>query len=391
LSLAPARVPSPRPAVRPRPRESFASIEVSDDFDAVAGAWAEIAAASRASPYQSLAFARAFSETIGAASGMTPMIVVARDTAGTVTALLPLGRFRRGPAHVATFLGDRFANYHMGLFRAGVDWRRGEIEALLRAAAAAARPRLDAFVFINQPPEWRGAPNPTATIDPRPSPSAAFATTLPGSHDEWLERFSASARKKMRKKLRKLEAIGPVSLARASGAGEVGAVLQSFLAQKRARARALGLRSEFDRTPTIALLERLAVTDALELHALRAGERIIAVFGGLADRRRLHGMILSFDIAPEVAATSPGEFLVTEVARSAIARGLEAFDLGVGEARYKSECCETTEPLFDSALAITPLGRAAAAVFLGARALKRRVKQSPRWLALALKVQRRLG
>jgi CelD/BcsL family acetyltransferase involved in cellulose biosynthesis len=386
-----------RAAVRRSLGRAFATVDVSGDFDAVAGAWAEIAAASLASPYQSLAFARAWAETIGAGRGVTPMIVVARDAAGAAAALLPLGRFRRGPLHLATFLGDRFANYQMGLFRADVEWPRHEIDALLRAAADQARPRLDAFVFINQPHAWRGADNPMAAIARQPSPSAAYASALPASHAEWLARFSASARKKMRKKLRKLEAIGPVSRARAAGEVEIRAAFEAFVGQKRARARSLGLRSEFDDPATIALLRRLAAPaspagdGALEMHTLRAGERIVAVFGGLADRRRLSGLILSFDVAPEVAAASPGEYLVTEIARDAIARGLAEFDLGIGEARYKSECCETTEPLFDSALAVTRLGRLATAGFLVARALKRRVKRSPRLFALAFSLRRRFG
>ena len=81
-------------------------------------------------------------------------------------------------------------------------------------------------------------------------------------------------------------------------------------------------------------------------------------------------------------ARSPGELIVHAVVRDAIARGFKTFDLGVGEARYKEDACEAEEELFDSAFAITPLGRVAALAFMAKQRAKRRIKHSPRLLAL---------
>lgn len=397
-ATARAEPPYARASRRVRGR-AFARVDISDDFEEARGAWAEIEASAAASPYQSLAFARDWRLTLGASQDVLPMIVVARDEKGTIVALLPLGRFRRGPLHLATFLGGRCANYQMGLFRPGVAWSRGEVEELLQAAARRAKPPIDAFMFISQPESWNGAANPLAEIPGQPSPSFAYASALPGSFEQWRDtHFSKASQKKFRKKAKKLEAIGPLSHARAAGAEQAGAFLEAFFAQKRARARALGLANEFEDEATIAMLERLSgLTGAgggapiLELHALRAGERIVATFGGFADEHGLFGMIISHDTAPAVAASSPGELLIMNVARDAIERGLAILDLGVGEARYKNECCETAVPLFDSAFAVSTLGRLAAAGFLAARRLKRRVKQSPRLFAWALTLRRRLG
>lgn len=182
---------------------------------------------------------------------------------------------------------------------------------------------------------------------------------MPESYTLWLDsHFSKASQKKLRKKAKKLEAFGPVTHARASGPAEARMLLDTLLAQKRERMRALGLDNAFEEPATIDFLSRISVsgTPALELHALLAGEKIVAVFGGFADRHRLYGLILSFDPDPAVAVCSPGELLVMDVVRHAINRGLSVFDLGVGEARYKSECCETTEALFDSAYAATFAG-----------------------------------
>ena len=74
--------------------------------------------------------------------------------------------------------------------------------------------------------------------------------------------------------------------------------------------------------------------------------------------------------------------MVQAVVREAIARGLKTFDLGVGEARYKDEACESEEELFDSAFGVTPLGRPAALAFKLKQRAKRRIKRSPRLFAL---------
>ena len=167
-------------------------------------------------------------------------------------------------------------------------------------------------------------------------------------------------------------------------------VLSAFLAQKRLRMRALGLDNDFDNPTTVELLRRLLALDSvdeapasLELHALFAGDRIVSIFGGFVGLSRLSGLIISFDFDRAVAMCSPGELLIIEIVRNAIPRGLTAFDLGIGEARYKSECCETVEPLVDSALGVSTLGRLAAPAFLQARRAKRFVKQSPLLLSLA--------
>jgi CelD/BcsL family acetyltransferase involved in cellulose biosynthesis len=381
---------APRAALR-RP---FASVEVLTDVECGRPAWIEISAHARASPYQSFEFALHWSQTIGAASGVTPWIVVARDDRGAIRALLPLGRFRRGPIRWAAFLGGRLANFQMGLFRAGVEWTHADLGALLREAAALASSGIDAYMLANQPFIWDGARNPFAALGTQSSPSDAYSSALPDSFSVWRDaHLSRATQKKLSKKTKRLKAIGPLTHLRASRDEEARVVIDAFLLQKRARMHALGLPNEFDGEPTVALLTRLSGGDApiLELHALRVDERIIATFAGVSDGTRLSGLFLSHDMDPEVAASSPGELLIMEVVRDAIARGFSAFDLGVGEARYKNECCEITEALFDSALPISVAGRGAAAAFLAARRMKRRLKQSPRLFRLAIRARRFLS
>ncbi len=364
----------------------FATVESHRDLAAAAGAWRELAPAG--SPYQSPEFARIWAEAFNAET----RVVVARDNAGRPVALLGLHLRRLGPLTVADFVGGPWANYHLGLFRPGVAWRESDVRALLRAAGTQAG--VDLFAFSNQPARWEGLDNPLALLPGRPSPSSAFATALPRAHAAWLDaHFSRASQKKLRKKARKLDVFGPIAHARAVSGDEATRFLDAFLAQKAAQARRRGERDLFARAPVRDLLRRLTrgETPLMEMHALLAGERIVAVFGALASASRLSGLIVSYDSEPEAAAASPGEWLLIEVARDAIARGLTALDLGVGDSRYKREICEIEEVLQDTGVGVTALGRLAAPGYLWGRAAMGWMKRRPHLLRRLQRLRRAFG
>lgn len=370
------------------PARAFAFVEAIDRIEAAREAWAEIGALASASPYQDFEFARIWLETIGAARRVAPMIVVARDEKGNVAALLPLGRSSLGPLRLAAFLGGKDSNFNMGLFRPGVAWPPEEIAALLAAAARLCTPRVDAFAFVNQPWDWQGTPNPMAAAPNQPSPSFAYKSALPGDFAIWRDAHaSRDAQKKLRKKAKRLEAMGPLAHRRAADPDDVERILAAFDAQRRARTRALRIADAYESAEARAFLRRLALcglaegAPRLELHGLFVADRIVATFGALSAGDRLSGLFLSYDGDPEIARSSPGELIVHAMVREAIARGLKTFDLGIGEARYKDDACEAEEELFDSAFAVTPLGRVAALAFKAKQRAKRRIKRSPRLLA----------
>jgi CelD/BcsL family acetyltransferase involved in cellulose biosynthesis len=395
LASAPAHSPSPRHAPTPpgrRPLRPFARVEVCEALEEVRLAWMALAPEASASPYQTFDFARAWFATIGAAEGATPLIVVARDDIGQPVALLPFARTARGPLRFAVFLGGKDSNFNLGLFRSGGAWSRDDVAALLGAAAVLATPRLDAFLLMNQPSSWRGIANPLADGETQPSPSFAYASALPGDFSLWLDAHaSKEAKKKMRKKRARLEATAPLVRSRAAGAQEIDRALAAFHVERRARTEALGVPDPYASAAAQAFLAQLARDGALELHTLSHGDRIIAVFGALPGAERLSGLFIGHDGDPEIARSSPGEIMVHALVSDAIARGFVAFDLGVGEARYKDEACEIVESLFDSAFAFTFKGRFAAWAFLAARRAKRSVKRSPRLKALHGRLRRLRG
>ena len=102
------------------PCVEIASVEVHTDPRGAGAAWRELDAVAAASPYQSPQWLLPWIDTIGAASGVMPLIVVAQAQDGSPLALLPFGLVRRSWFTVAVFLGARDSNFNMGLFRPGL-------------------------------------------------------------------------------------------------------------------------------------------------------------------------------------------------------------------------------------------------------------------------------
>ena len=368
--------------------------EIHADSGAVEALWRELETSGASSPYQRFEWQRAYAEAMSAKGRFETRAVVLRDGAGHVSLLLPLAIERRHGLRIAVPVGGKQANYHLPLFARGAVLPSGaELRALLRETGRALR--LDTYIFGNLPLSWDGFANPLAEAG-RPSPSNGYRLALSGDAEATLSRaLSKDGRKKLRQKDKKLRELGPVAHRVARTAEEAEAILAAFLDQKRARFRELGLPNPFDDEATQTFLRRAARAGlaegrpAIELHALMLGERIVASFGAAIDADRCCGMFTAFDAAPEIARCSPGELLMLEAIRFHCRAGRRVFDLGVGEARYKSSLCNEVEELVDATVPVTARGALYAAALAGLLGLKRMVKRTP-WLFRAAKRLRSL-
>ena len=361
------------------PASMVATVEVHTDPRMLVTEWRTLAASWPATPYQTPDWLIPWIETVGAGLNLQPMIVVARDASGAPLALLPFGITRQGGLSVAAFLGGRDANFNMGLFRRGVAWSRASLLDLLRRAALASRLRVDLYALHNQPLSWQGVANPFAKLERQPSPSFAYKATLERDPEAFFkDHLSRESRKKLRQKMTRLKGFGGVEIVRAADPVEIAAVLDALLDQRRERCEVLGLPTD-DLAGLRCFLDRVTAdgpTSTVELHALRCSGRVIATLAGARHGDRFSGMLTSFASDPDLARTSPGELLLSEVMRRACEEGLTTFDLGIGEARYKETYCPEAEPLFDSQVSVTLKGRiAASGESLRLRA-KRTIKQS---------------
>ncbi|KAA2244323.1 GNAT family N-acetyltransferase [Salinarimonas soli] len=370
-ALAPPLVlPAARPLAADAGRSG--SVEILASFAAAEPVWRDLDRAGLSSPYQRYDWVAAHGEG---------SVLVMRDGDGRPLMLLPLAIERRAGVSVAIYPGGRHANFQLPALASGVALAPGEIERALVTAG-----RLlgaDVLAFANVPRSWGGLANPLALPDrARRNPSDAYLRTLHADPETTLGlAFGRETRKKLRKKERLLGERGSVTFGQVVDAAGVETVLATFLAQKAERMRMLGIPNPFASRETRGFIRRacLAGLDrgapAIELYALRLDGRVIATFGGAGDATRLCGMFNSFDVSPDLERCSPGEVLLARLLRLQCERGRRMFDLGVGEARYKSALCDVVEPLSSVLVPVTARGRAyagAAGALVGlARVAKR--------------------
>jgi CelD/BcsL family acetyltransferase involved in cellulose biosynthesis len=351
-------------------------VDVSEDVTAISRAWLSLEMSGLATPYQTLGWQRAALSTLDA--NATPLLVTFRDRHGKTAGLLPLVKTRKTGVSIAMFPGGKHANYNMGLFAPGTAERLTAVDLQAVLASAAGQAGVDLFVFRNQPHIWAGITNPMARLPHQPAASSAWRADLMADADAFVASLmSSESRKKLRHKERKLAEIGPLAYVEASTPAEARDLLAAFLAQKKLRFAAMGITNPFDDPAALAFLEQAAAVPLeggppapVALYALKTGDRVVAVFGGVIHGGRFCGMFTSFDAAPDVARSSPGDLLILHLVRTMCARGLTAFDLGVGDAAYKSDYCKIREELFDSFLPMTATGRLASIALSTAYRLK---------------------
>ncbi len=382
--------------IEPSPPYTW-TVEVHRDFQPALDVWAGLEACAPASFYQTRGFIIPWYDTMGKASGLKPFITVLRDQYGDAGALFPFGIRPAFGLQIAEFLGAKDSNANIGLFRPGFSIAADVLKRLMADAARLSGLTPDVYVLANQPFRWEEFDNPLAALPHQPSPSFCHSARLIADSEAFQkQQLSGDARKKLRAKRRKLEETGEVRLLTARTPEEAERLLDAFFVQKLQRFDEKNIASGFDSPEARAFFARCCISrigkreTSVELHGLLAGDRIVATYGGGVHRGRFHGMFNSFDMTPEIARCSPGEVLLSLLVESKCRQGLKAFDLGIGEGRYKSTWCDRAEPLFDTLVPLTAKGRIFVMAEAARRRLKRAVKQNERLWKLAQDLRARL-
>ena len=334
-----------------------------------------------ATPYQRYDFLKLWQRHVGSEAGITPFVVVGFNASREPLFLWPFGSRHIGSMVSLEFLGGKHANFNMALWRRDVaaTIEANDLRKVLRQLAG----RADFVKLTSQPLTWGGATNPFALLPNQRAPNYGFSGALVPDFEALLRaRTNAETRKKMRKKERALRSFGELRFERALAPDDVRRVLDAFFKQKSARMRTLGVPDAFAVPGVRRFIEAAATEPAIggelliELYALSVDDIIVATMGGIVGGGRFCAMFNSI-IEGRFAVESPGEQLILKLVHSCCERGLDTFDLGIGEARYKNLLCGDAEPLFDSYLPLSPAGRLfALALSIGAT-IKRAIKQRP--------------
>jgi CelD/BcsL family acetyltransferase involved in cellulose biosynthesis len=367
---------------RPVPVDgAVAEVVVYNDIAAAERPWRALeGSGSLATPYQGYDFLNHWQAHLGADSGMAPAIVVAFNPAKVPLFLLPLGMRRIGGLRALEFLGGKHANFNMGLWRRDVAATIGASD--LRNMTRELAGRADLLTLTAQPLTWGGVTNPLALLPHQRSANAGFSCALiPDFEALFRARTNSATRKKMKKKERALAAMGEVRFERASDPRQVNRVLDAFFKQKSARMRLLGQPDVFADPAVRRFVAAVAEPDGeraapAEIYALSVDDMIVATMGGIVAGGRFCAMFNSIH-GGRYAAESPGEQLIVRLVKACCERGLDTFDLGVGQSRYKHLFCEDAEPLFDSYLPLTAAAQLPALAYRAGASAKRMLKEHP--------------
>ena len=369
-------------------------VRVHDNLASVQSIWHRLEQISGGTAYQSYAFCKAWFETIGAADGIAPMIVHIADASRGIELIWPFAVSRKAGCRVVHFAGGKHSNYNLplGLF---AKLEGAELRELLLDAARMAG--IDLIKLKDQPHVWQGLSHPLASLAHTASPSSAWNTDLIGDPDAAKARImSAESLKKMRTKERKLAELGPVTYGVASTQGEIDAALEAFLSHKKIRFAAMGVPNPFADTAVVDFLRHLTLAPKasssspapMQFHTLKVGGTIAALFGGMTRNGRFHGMVTSFNGDPAIAKYGPGDLLLLNMISTMGTQGLTCFDLGIGDAAYKTAYCPNEDKLFDSCMSVTTKGAILCSTLTMLTRLKRYVKAHPSLLSFARKFQR---
>ena len=379
LDSAQIRRESPSPGRAGR----FACIQIFEDLPSAEPVWRALERDQAVkTPYQSFDLISAWQSHIGAPAGVAPRIVAGFDSAGSPEFLWPLGASRAGPISILSFLGGKHANFNFAL------WRRDSVENIaaddMEAAIAqiAARGDADILSLLRQPHSWEGSVNPFTLLPHQPSPSESLRLTMTARGEEQIKQTLSSAmRGQLRSKERRLQKLADYRYVRATTPGETERLLTAFFPLKAAHMKAQGLPNIFGGARHEAFLreacqlKRATGDPLIDIHAIEGGGEMLAIFGAINDGRRSSGMFNTYTLSDN-GRQSPGLVLLVHAIAELADRGVRAFDLGVGEAKYKTFFCREPEPLFDSFLPLTPLGKLAAVAARVSGRTKRRIKQS---------------
>ncbi len=369
-----------------------AGIDIFHDITEAASVWRALEAPDAVlTPYQRLDFLAPWQTHVGTATGVAPLIVVARDARGRPLALWPFGVRRENGVRVARFLGGKHVTFNMPACRRDffVSATRGDIDAALDAIAADGG--ADVLALARQPRQWQGLANPMALL-----PGQASVNDCPlmpiGIDAAPNSLISSSFRRRLKSKEKKLQALPGYRYLQAEDDADIARLLDAFFVIKPQRMALQKLPNVFADPGVEAFIRAACHTRladggrAIDIHALVCDTEVIAIYAGVADGDRFSMMFNTYTLSGN-AHFSPGLILMRYIVDHYAALNYRALDLGIGSDDYKRLFCKSDEAIFDSFIGLTARGKATAGALATLNRLKRVVKHNPALMKAARTVR----
>ncbi len=352
-------------------------LSVFRDIRLAENAWHTLQSITAGAPEQSYEWAKAWTRCNAQDSENNVAIVCGRSETGEVHFVWPFEVVTQKRLRCLKWIGQDRANHNMGLntleFSRGVT--ASDVKALLCRAAQIAGD-VSAAIFRNQPVEWNGIPNPLRFLTHRPSANQGHMLLLDSDYDTlYRNRFSGKSRNLLARKARKLGKIGKIEFGWARSDEERFELLNAQFRQKSRQSGSQGIQNAFDDDEHRAFVHDIACKSSggdavLECAYLKLGGYPVAISSGVFYADTFSLLLTSMDDGP-ARKFSPDMLLMHYQIEEACRRGLNFFNMGAGDASYKSAWCDIDVPLFDSAIAFEEWGYLVTLPLMAGAALNR--------------------
>lgn len=292
--------------------------------------------------FQTREWIDAWSSTLGQDSRRKPVFVTLGDEGGE-RIFMPFAVRRWLGLRVLEGLGDGTVDYHAPLVARGTAFGPAEVKELWAALAGIAESP-DVVHLAKLATSLADGPNPLLTRNARPYPMSGHVARLDGGWADWFDRrFGRETQKTLARKRRKLEELGPVETRYARDNGEALGWLEALIAGKAAQME--GRQSDNGlAAPQMADFYRVMTrhdsqSAHVKVYALTVDGSPVALQWGIVAGGRFTNLLTSYK-SGEWTRFSPGLLMFRHLFEDCFAKGLRAFDFGLGDESYKLRFCD---------------------------------------------------
>ncbi|MDD7908409.1 GNAT family N-acetyltransferase [Pseudovibrio exalbescens] len=347
--------------------------------------WHQLENKAAQSAYSSSAWVIPWLEKIAPSEGAVRGLFLIGRLDGQPAFLLPIALHHTWGQTVACWMGECYNNQNTGTWSSALIGTDRSINLLPRIEAALRAAGVDIICLRNMPEELDGRPFPLWRQHMARSTNPIFPFKLERDFQRfYAARRSKAARKKLTAKRRKLEASGTLAIGAEQTAQGHQEAVQATIDQRWVRQKKTGVPTAFRSSCHERYLHEVFALECRDnhrrayepvVHTLRLDGEIIATVLGLILGGRYYCYCTSIRMDAHLAL-SPGDHLMHAVIEDMCNRGLQVFDMGLGEERFKKAWAEPVY-LCDWITPLTPGGALIASYWDLKLAVKRHLRKSP--------------
>jgi CelD/BcsL family acetyltransferase involved in cellulose biosynthesis len=313
-------------------------------------AWREVEARGTGLVFQSFDWCATWSETVGRALHVEPVLVHVLDPRTGAEMFLPLGiEPKRFGIRTLGFLDGRLADHTAPVLAGPTDTVFDDVsmKAILRTVGDATR--ADVLDFRHLRARVGDRRNPLITSRAKRATYATHSLKLDGTWEAFrAERLSTSYKAGSRRRFRGLQKRGVPRVVIAQSVEQALEILATTFMQKARRHRETGRLNPFAIAAYREFYQRMTASyhpsGLVHVTALILDEEMLATHWGCVHKGRFLWLLPSYDAAWGKA--SPGRLLLEHLIEWSFRQGLHEFDFTIGDEPYKFTFCDVSEGLY---------------------------------------------